>query len=94
MSGIERRRASPQTHPYYHHHYYNYYGGGGWNTASGCRPGWTVQGGVCKPYRYGPWDIYGGRQSDYINICGGRFGGLLFLAFVPQQLGSPLRTFI
>ena len=65
MSGIERRRASRQTHPYYHHHYYNYYGGGGWNTASGCRPGWTVQGGVCKPYRYGPWDIYGGRQSDY-----------------------------
>jgi hypothetical protein len=42
------------------HHYYNYYGGG-----NGCRPGWTVQGGVCKPYRYGPWDIYGGRQSDY-----------------------------
>jgi len=52
-------------HPYYHRHYYDYYGGGGWNTASGCRPGWTVQGGVCKPYRYGPWDIYGGRQSDY-----------------------------
>jgi hypothetical protein len=24
-----------------------------------------VQGGVCKPYRYGPWDVYGGRQSDY-----------------------------
>ena len=21
--------------------------------------------GVCKPYRHGPWDIYGGRQSDY-----------------------------
>ncbi len=36
-----------------HHHYYNYYGGGGWN---GCRPGWTVQGGVCKPYHHGPWD--------------------------------------
>lgn len=44
-----------------HHHLYNY-GGGTWN---GCRPGWTVQGGVCKPYRHGPWDIYGGRQSDY-----------------------------
>jgi len=26
-----------------------------WN---GCRPGWTVQGGVYKPYRYGPWDWY------------------------------------
>jgi hypothetical protein len=49
-------------HPYYHRRYYNYYGGGSYN---GCRPGWTVQGGVCKPYRYGPWDIYGGRQSDY-----------------------------
>jgi hypothetical protein len=44
----------------HHHNLYNY--GGTWN---GCRPGWTVQGGVCKPYRHGPWDIYGGRQSDY-----------------------------
>jgi hypothetical protein len=55
-------------HPYYHHYrhyprYYGYYGGGGtWN---GSPPHWTIQGGVCKPYRYGPWDIYGGRQSDY-----------------------------
>jgi hypothetical protein len=47
----------------HHHGLYNYYRGGGtWN---GCRPGWTVQGGVCKPYRRGPWDIYGGRQSDW-----------------------------
>ena len=44
-----------------YHGYYNYYGGGG----RPCRPGWTVQGGVCKPYRYGPWDIYGGRKSDW-----------------------------
>ena len=45
------------------HRYYNYYRGGGtWN---GCQPNWTIQGGVCKPYRHGPWDIYGGRQSDY-----------------------------
>jgi hypothetical protein len=44
-----------------HHHYYDYYRGGG----NGCRPGWTVQGGVCKPYRYGPWDIYGGTQHDW-----------------------------
>ena len=50
--------------PYHHRHYYNYYRGGG-HTWNGCRPGWTVQGGVCKPYRHGPWDIYGGRQSDY-----------------------------
>jgi hypothetical protein len=39
--------------PYYHRHYYNYYGGGTWN---GCPPDWTVQGGVCKPYRHGSWD--------------------------------------
>ena len=48
---------------HHHRHLYNY--GGGFGTYNGCRPGWTVQGGVCKPYRYGPWDIYGGRQSDY-----------------------------
>jgi hypothetical protein len=40
--------------PYYHRHYYNYYGG--WRSWNGCPPGWTVQGGVCKPYRFGPWD--------------------------------------
>jgi hypothetical protein len=45
----------------HHHRYYNY-GGGTWN---GCPPDWTIQGGVCKPYRHGPWDVYGGRQSDY-----------------------------
>jgi hypothetical protein len=49
--------------PYYHRRYYNYYGGG--RTWNGCPPDWTVQGGVCKPYRHGPWDFYGGRQSDY-----------------------------
>src|SRR5215472_5922974 len=27
--------------------------GGGWNTWNGCRPGWTVQGGRCQPYRFG-----------------------------------------
>ena len=39
-------------HPH-HRHYYNYAGGGTWN---GCPPNWTIQGGQCKPYRYGPWD--------------------------------------
>ena len=39
----------------HHHRYYNYYGGGTWN---GCPPRWTIQGGVCKPYRFGPWDRY------------------------------------
>lgn len=43
-----------------HHHYYDYYGGGR-GTWNGCRPGWTVQGGVCKPYQgpVGPgWGWY------------------------------------
>jgi hypothetical protein len=40
----------------HHHHprYYDYYqgpAGGGWNTWNGCPPDYTVQGGVCKPYR-------------------------------------------
>ena len=42
-----------------YHGYYNYSGGGH------CRPGWTVQGGVCKPYQYGPWDIYGGTHQNW-----------------------------
>jgi hypothetical protein len=45
----------------HHRHFYNY-GGGTWN---GCQPGWTVQGGVCKPYRYGPWDSYGPRYYGW-----------------------------
>ncbi len=47
-------------HPYYRHYgpeyyrpYRHYYGSGG-----ECGPGWSLQGGVCKPYRYGPWDYY------------------------------------
>ena len=46
--------AAPAAADWYgrHHGYYNY-GGGTWN---GCPPDWTVQGGVCKPYRHGPWD--------------------------------------
>ena len=48
-------------YPYYHRRYYNYYGGGGWRTWNGCQPGWTVQGGVCRPYQgpVGPgWGWY------------------------------------
>jgi len=47
----------------HHHRYYNYYSGG--LDPNGCPRGWSVQGGRCKPYHYGPWDIYGGRQSDW-----------------------------
>ncbi len=50
--------------------YYRYYGGyggyyGGWRTWNGCPPGWTIQGGVCKPYRYGPWDNYNYGYNPY-----------------------------
>jgi hypothetical protein len=45
-----------------HRHYYYNYGGGTWN---GCPPDWTIQGGVCKPYRHGPWDYGGPRWGWY-----------------------------
>ena len=45
----------------HHHGYYDYYGGGTWN---GCRPGWTVQGGVCKPYQ-GPRGPFAPRGSRF-----------------------------
>lgn len=41
-------------HRYYGPRYYDYapgYYGGGWATYNGCRPGFTIQDGVCKPYR-------------------------------------------
>ncbi len=37
-----------------HRHHHDYYDYGGRD----CRPGWSLQGGVCKPYHYGPWDMY------------------------------------
>ncbi len=54
----------------YHHHHYRYYRygyyGGGYPTWNGCPYNWTVQGGVCKPYRRGPWDWgYGYRSWGY-----------------------------
>lgn len=48
--------------PYYGPRYrpyrrYRYYPRGPNCTYLGCcPPGMSVQGGVCKPYRYGPWD--------------------------------------
>jgi hypothetical protein len=56
--------AAPAAADWYygHHHRYYNYGGGTWN---GCRPGWTVQGGVCKSYRNGPWDFYGPPAGYY-----------------------------
>jgi len=37
----------------------------GWRSWNGCPPDWTIQGGVCKPYRHGPWDYYGPRHRYY-----------------------------
>jgi hypothetical protein len=31
--------------------YYDYAPGGGYGTVNGCPPYYTIQGGVCKPYR-------------------------------------------
>ncbi len=48
-------------YPYYGPRYYRrygYYRGGNCTYAGCCPPGMSVQGGVCKPYRYGPWDWY------------------------------------
>ncbi len=41
--------------PRYYGHGPRYYGYGR-HYDSPCRPGWSLQGGVCKPYRFGPWD--------------------------------------
>ncbi len=53
--------VGPRYH-YYAPRYYRRYGyyprGGNCTYAGCCPPGMSVQGGVCKPYRYGPWDWY------------------------------------
>ncbi len=48
-------------------YYYGYpqYHYGGWRTWNGCPPDWTIQGGVCKPYRHGPWDYYSYNPYPY-----------------------------
>jgi hypothetical protein len=55
--------ALPASADWYGHHrhaYYNY--GGGHNP---CGNGFSLQGGRCKPYHYGPWDVYGGTHQDW-----------------------------
>ena len=47
--GCGWRRQCWQTGPGYG--YGGGYYGGGWNTWNGCPPNYTVQDGVCKPYR-------------------------------------------
>jgi hypothetical protein len=45
----------PRHRHYWGPRYYDYYPGpvvgGGWNTWNGCPPDYTIQGGVCRPYR-------------------------------------------
>jgi hypothetical protein len=47
--GRHHRYYGPPPAPYYGGGYG--YGGGGWNTWNGCPPNFTIQDGVCKPYR-------------------------------------------
>ncbi|HEY6023811.1 MAG TPA: hypothetical protein VIV34_06495 [Pseudolabrys sp.] len=49
--GCGWRRECWETGPGYGPGYYRGYGGGGWNTWNGCPPNYTIQDGVCKPYR-------------------------------------------
>lgn len=52
--GIHIGVGRPYHHYYHGPRYYDYdpgYYGGGWNTWNGCPPRYTIQDGVCKPYR-------------------------------------------
>jgi hypothetical protein len=54
--GVHIGIGNPGYHDYYSGpRYYDYspgyVGGGGWQTWNGCPPNYTIQGGVCKPYR-------------------------------------------
>jgi hypothetical protein len=52
---------------------YGYGYGPGWRTWNGCPPGYTVQGGVCQPYRGpvgGGWRTWNGCPRGY-TIQGG-----------------------
>src|SRR5262249_49481744 len=47
-------REPDRPHPYYRWRFYQgpgYYRPGRYRTWNGCQRGWTVQGGLCKPYR-------------------------------------------
>lgn len=49
--GIHIGVGRPYHHHYYGPRYYDYDPGGGWPTYNGCPPHFTIQDGVCKPYR-------------------------------------------
>jgi hypothetical protein len=51
VSAIAVGGVAPAAADWYgrHHRYYDYYGGGG--DPNGCPPGFSLQGGVCKPYQ-------------------------------------------
>jgi len=49
-----RYREPDRPRPYYRGRFYQgpgYYRPGRYRTWNGCQRGWTVQGGLCKPYR-------------------------------------------
>ena len=46
-----RHYYAPPPAPYYGYGYRGPAYGGGWNTWNGCPPNYTIQDGVCKPYR-------------------------------------------
>jgi hypothetical protein len=49
-----RYRGPSSPRPYYRGHFYQgpgYYRPGRYRTWNGCQRGWTVQDGLCKPYR-------------------------------------------
>jgi len=51
--GVHVRVGGPYR-DYWGPRYYDYYpgaAGGGFETWNGCPPGYTIQGGACKPYR-------------------------------------------
>ena len=63
----------------YHRHYYDYYGGGGtWNGCPLTGPSRVAS--VSRIVTVLGTSMEGGGATTDINICGGRFGGLLFLA--------------
>ena len=58
IAAISAVPASADWYGRHHHELYNYYGGDGGDYGRVCRRGWSLQGGVCKPYHFGPWDRY------------------------------------
>jgi hypothetical protein len=63
VSAIGVTGVIPASADWYGRHYHGYYNYGGGSNP--CGRGWSLQGGRCKPYHFGPWDVYGGRHQDW-----------------------------